>query len=52
MDQDQVVEIIHDKVPESKDNPPRVSKTSFESVWKERGWKIAPKVKKEATPNG
>lgn len=38
----------HPNVKHTKDQPVLISKSSFEAVWKERGWKIH-RPKKEKT---
>ena len=42
---DDRVLIVHAEA--SPDTPVEVSRHEFESVWKERGWKLQPKSKKE-----
>lgn len=43
--EDQVA-IFHE-VMADKDNPPVVSRKSYDLVWKDKGWRLSPQAKKE-----
>ena len=36
----ELVQMVHDDVPESKDNPPTVTRKAFDQVWSKNGWKL------------
>jgi hypothetical protein len=38
------VAMVHPDLPDTKDHPRIESKEGFEKVWKDRGWKLAPKA--------
>jgi hypothetical protein len=43
------VAMVHEDLPNTKDNPRLESKEGFEKVWKSRGWKLAPKADQPST---
>jgi len=49
-DSDEVVLIEHPDLPDTKENPPTVRRSSLEEVWRERGWRLHKAPKTAAKP--